>query len=239
MLAMVEGVRVGADTGRGATEEDERDDDEDDQEEGGDDEKAFDEEEFIYPSLSTHAEKETRDEESFDPILKTPKNSDDEGNGEENLGTNVGREEGNDEEEEEDELYRDVNLKDERNDEDDQEEGCDDEQASDEEEFIHPSLSTHAKEKTRDEENFDHILKTLENTDDEGNGDENLGINVGREEGQDEEYEEDELYKDVNVNLGRGIQMGDVHQTQEFEDSYMTLTPINPDGQQQSSSVSS
>nr|GEZ80178.1 hypothetical protein [Tanacetum cinerariifolium] len=53
---------------------------------------------------------EPRDEESFDPILKTPKDTDDEGNGEENLGMNVGREEGYDEEEEEDELYRDVNI---------------------------------------------------------------------------------------------------------------------------------
>nr|GEU48175.1 hypothetical protein [Tanacetum cinerariifolium] len=33
--------------------------------------------------------------------------------------------------------------------------------------------------------------------------------------------------------------MGDVHTTQEFEDSHVTLTPVNPDGQQQSSSVSS
>nr|GEU64668.1 hypothetical protein [Tanacetum cinerariifolium] len=64
-------------------------------------------------------------------------------------------------------------------------------------------------------------------------------MNVGKEEGQDEEDEEDELYKDVNINLGRGIQMGDVHMTQEFEDSHVTLTPVNPDGQQQSSSVSS
>nr|GFA24892.1 hypothetical protein [Tanacetum cinerariifolium] len=63
--------------------------------------------EFIHPSLSTHAEEETRDKESFDPIPKTPKNSDDEVNGEENIRTNVGREEGHDEEEEEDELYRD------------------------------------------------------------------------------------------------------------------------------------
>nr|GEY54189.1 hypothetical protein [Tanacetum cinerariifolium] len=91
-------------------QEDKGDDDEDDQEEGSDDEQAFDEEEFIYPSLSTHAKEETRDEESFDPILKTPKNTDVEGNGEEILGTNVGREEGHDEEEEEDELYRDVNI---------------------------------------------------------------------------------------------------------------------------------
>nr|GEY71685.1 hypothetical protein [Tanacetum cinerariifolium] len=121
----------------------------------------------------------------------------------------------------------------------DEEEGSDDEQASDEEEFIHPSLSTHDEEETRDGESFDPIPKTLKNTDDEGNGEENLGMNVGREEGQEEDDEEDELYRDVNINLGRGIQMGDVHQTQEFEDSQVTLTPVNPNGQQQSSSVSS
>nr|GEW47198.1 hypothetical protein [Tanacetum cinerariifolium] len=91
------------------SEDDEGDEEEDDEEEGSDDGQAFDEEEFIYPGLSTHAKEETRDEESFDPILKTPKNSDDEGNGEENLGINVGREEGHDEEEEEDELYKDQN----------------------------------------------------------------------------------------------------------------------------------
>nr|GEX14876.1 reverse transcriptase domain-containing protein [Tanacetum cinerariifolium] len=55
----------------------------------------------------TEYDEETRDEESFDPIPKTRKNSDDEGNSEEDLGLNVGREEGHDEEEEEDELYRD------------------------------------------------------------------------------------------------------------------------------------
>nr|GFA62524.1 hypothetical protein [Tanacetum cinerariifolium] len=87
---------------------------------------------------------------------------------------------------------------------------------------------------TRDEESFDPIPKTPENTDNEGNGEENLGTNVGREEGHDEEEEEDELYRDVNINLGRGIQT-----TQEFKDSHVTLTPVNSDGQQQSSSVSS
>nr|GEV01396.1 uncharacterized mitochondrial protein AtMg00810-like [Tanacetum cinerariifolium] len=119
------------------------------------------------------------------------------------------------------------------------EEGSDDEQASDEKEFTHPSLSTHAKEETRDEESFDPIPKTPKNTDDEGNGEENLGMNVGREEDQDEKDEEDELYRDVNINLGRDIQMADVHTTQEVEESYVTLTPVNPDGQQQSSSMSS
>nr|GEU43302.1 hypothetical protein [Tanacetum cinerariifolium] len=117
-------------------------------------------------------------------------------------------------------------------DEDDQEEGSVDEQPSDKEEVIHPILSTHAEEETRDDESFDPILKTPKNTDDEGNGEENLGINVDREEGHDEE--EDELYRDVNINLERPIQM-----TQEFEDSHVTLTSVNPDGQQQSSSVSS
>nr|GFB92174.1 hypothetical protein [Tanacetum cinerariifolium] len=34
-------------------------------------------------------------------------------------------------------------------------------------------------------------------------------------------------------NLGRGIQLGDVHTTQKVEDSHVTLTPVNPDGQQQ------
>nr|GEU59944.1 hypothetical protein [Tanacetum cinerariifolium] len=92
------------------SEEDEGDDDEDDEEKGGNDEQATIKEEFIHPSLSTHTTEETRDEESFDPISKTPEDSDDEANGEENLGINIGREEGHDEKEEEDELYKDVNI---------------------------------------------------------------------------------------------------------------------------------
>nr|GEY21195.1 hypothetical protein [Tanacetum cinerariifolium] len=65
-------------------------------------------------------------------------------------------------------------------------------------------------------------------------------MNVGDEEGQDAEDDNEELYRDVNINLeGRDVQMTDVHTTQEFEDTHVTLTPVNPDGQQQSSSVSS
>nr|GEW96387.1 hypothetical protein [Tanacetum cinerariifolium] len=65
-------------------------------------------------------------------------------------------------------------------------------------------------------------------------------MNVGKEEGQDEKDDEDELYRDVNINLERRVvQMADVHTTQEFEDSHVTLTSVNPDGQQQSSFVSS
>nr|GEU99941.1 retrovirus-related Pol polyprotein from transposon TNT 1-94 [Tanacetum cinerariifolium] len=147
------------------------------------------------------------------------KSTDDEGDDEGNDGGDDG-EEGNDNDDDQEDEWDD--------DEDDEEKGNDDEQASDGEEFIYPSLSTHAKEEPRDEESFDPIPKTPENSNDEGNGDGNLG----REEGHDEE--EDELYRDFNINLGRGIQT-----TQEFEDSHVTLTPVNPDGQQQSSSVSS
>nr|GEU33790.1 hypothetical protein [Tanacetum cinerariifolium] len=130
------------------------------------------------------------------------------------------RDDDDDDEQDDDEAQDDDDQEDEWNDKDDEEEGGDDEQASDEEEFIHPSLSTHADEETRDEESFDPIPKTPKNTDDEGNGEENLRTNVGREEGHDEEEEKDELYRDVNINLGRGIQM-----TQEFKDSHVTLTP--------------
>nr|GEX64754.1 uncharacterized mitochondrial protein AtMg00810-like [Tanacetum cinerariifolium] len=120
-------------------------------------------------------------------------------------------EEGNDDDDDDQE-------DDEDDDEDDEEKGNDDEQASDEEEFIHPSLSLHAEEEPKDEESFDPIPKTPKNSDDEGNG----KVNVGREEGDDEEEEEDELYRDVNINQGRGIQT-----TQEVEDSHVTLTPFS------------
>nr|GEZ46309.1 hypothetical protein [Tanacetum cinerariifolium] len=127
-------------------------------------------------------------------------------------------------------------------DDDDQVESNNDDQDSNEEgeEFIHPRLSVHDEKETNDEESFDPITKTLENTNDEGNGEENLGLNIDMDEGQDEEDEKDENYGDVNINLeGRVVQMADVHTTQEFKDSHVTLTPVNPDDQQQSSSVSS
>nr|GEU93574.1 monodehydroascorbate reductase [Tanacetum cinerariifolium] len=93
-------------------------------------------------------------------------------------------------------------------DDDNQDEGHGDDQDTDEEgeEFIHPKLSIHDEEETKEEESFDPIPRTPENSNDEE---------------------------------GRVVQMKDVHITQEFEDSHVTLTLVNPDGQQQSSSVSS
>nr|GEV89314.1 hypothetical protein [Tanacetum cinerariifolium] len=82
-------------------EDDDNDNDKEsiDDEEGGDDDQGYDEDE---------SNEETRDEESFDPIPQTPKNSKDEGDGEEDHGLNVGEEERHAEEEEEDELYRET-----------------------------------------------------------------------------------------------------------------------------------
>nr|GEU50862.1 KH domain-containing protein At1g09660/At1g09670 [Tanacetum cinerariifolium] len=60
---------------------------------------------------------------------------------------------------------------------------------------------------------------------DEGDDEEDQGLNVGEEEGHVEEEEEDELYRDVNINQGRGLQ-----ETLKVEDSHVTLTPVNPDG---------
>nr|GFC71457.1 hypothetical protein [Tanacetum cinerariifolium] len=49
-----------------------------------------------------------------------------------------------------------------------------------------------------------------------------------------EEEDADELYRDVNINQRRGLQV-----TQNVEDTHVTLTPVNPDGPQESSSMSS
>nr|GEV45537.1 retrovirus-related Pol polyprotein from transposon TNT 1-94 [Tanacetum cinerariifolium] len=110
---------------------------------------------------------------------------------------------------------------------------------NDGDDFVHPKLSIH-KEEAKDEESFDPIVQKPKNSDDKGNDDASLGLNVGSEEGQDAEDDNEELYSDVKINLeGRDVQMTDVHTTQEFEDTHVTLTLVNPDGQQQSSSVSS
>ncbi|GKA47650.1 hypothetical protein Tco_0740533 [Tanacetum coccineum] len=99
----------------------------------------------------------------------------------------------------------------------------------------------------------DNDEKSDEESDDESNKDSDekvQGANI-EEEGMDEEatHEEDEaneLCKDVNINLeGRYTMMTDaplpnVQGTQVIEDTYVIITAsINPEGQQQSSSVSS
>ncbi|GKB94102.1 hypothetical protein Tco_0980239 [Tanacetum coccineum] len=65
------------------------------------------------------------------------------------------------------------------------------------------------------------------------------------EENTNEDEEVDELYRDVNVNLeGRDTEMTNapsnfIQTTQVIEDTHVIITPVNPEGQQQSSFVSS
>nr|GEY47613.1 retrovirus-related Pol polyprotein from transposon TNT 1-94 [Tanacetum cinerariifolium] len=108
---------------------------------------------------------------------------------------------------------------------DDEEEGGDDKHESDDDE---------TDEETRDDESFDPISQTPKNSEDEGDGEEDQDLNIGEEERHVEEEEEDEIYRDININQRRGLQA-----SLEVEDSHVTLTLVNPDGQQESSSVSS
>ncbi|GKE72788.1 hypothetical protein Tco_1534829, partial [Tanacetum coccineum] len=118
-------------------------------------------------------------------------------------------------------------------DEDENAQANDDEEQTeskdDGDDFIHPKLITHDDEIIHEEE-----------TDEDDSFDPTLD--------EDAIYEEDqgnEAVKDTNTNLeGRDDVMTDVilpqvQATQEIEDTHVTLTLVNPDGQQQSSSVSS
>ncbi|GJY84930.1 hypothetical protein Tco_0498956 [Tanacetum coccineum] len=137
---------------------------------------------------------------------------------------------------------------------DDEEQGDDDEQTdsdNDGDDFVHPKFSTHDEE-DKEEDSFDPRVQTpshVESTDDEDSDEEIQDANVEgdkmNEEETNEEAEVDALYRDVNVNLeGRDTEMTDaprtiVQTTQVIEDTHVIITPVNPEGQQQSSSVSS
>nr|GEU75327.1 hypothetical protein [Tanacetum cinerariifolium] len=70
-------------------QEDEDDQDDDDQDDNDDDQGTNnDDDDFVHPKLSIH-EKEAKDEEIFDLIIQTPKNSDDEGNDDASLDTHM------------------------------------------------------------------------------------------------------------------------------------------------------
>ncbi|GKC34420.1 hypothetical protein Tco_1046804, partial [Tanacetum coccineum] len=159
----------------------------------------------------------------------------------------------------------DENARDDENDDkndDDENVHDDDDEAQTESEddgddFIHPKLTTHDDETTHEEETdeddtFDLIVHTpshVSSSDDEDSDNDVEGVDAeGEKLDEDATYVEDqgnEADKDTNANLeGRDDVMIDVilpqvQATQEIEDTHVTLTPVNPDGQQQSSSVSS
>nr|GEY78295.1 hypothetical protein [Tanacetum cinerariifolium] len=79
---------------RSDDQEDDDDQDDEDQDDNDDDQDTSnDDDNFVHPKLFIH-EEEAKDEESFDPIVQIPENSDDEGNDDASLGMNIGSEEG-------------------------------------------------------------------------------------------------------------------------------------------------
>nr|GFA55604.1 hypothetical protein [Tanacetum cinerariifolium] len=101
---------------------------------------------------------------------------------------------------------------------------------------VNESEGESEEEETRqeEEESFDPIPRTPEGSEDESNDEEDQELRLSKEVRIQEEEEADKLYRDVNINQGRGLQV-----TQNVEDSHVTLTPVNPDGPQESSSMSS
>nr|GFA59837.1 hypothetical protein [Tanacetum cinerariifolium] len=93
------------------------------------------------------------------------------------------------------------------------------------------------EEETSEEEegSFDPIPRTPEDSEKESDDEEEQESRLSEEARiQEEEEDADELYRDVNINQGRGLQV-----TQNVKDTHVTLTLVNPDGPQESSSMSS
>ncbi|GKD74831.1 hypothetical protein Tco_1333113 [Tanacetum coccineum] len=119
-----------------------------------------------------------------------------------------------DDQEHDDDANDDAQDKDDQDDEnqDDANEQTDSDNNGDD--FVHPKFSTHDEEE-REEEGFDPRVQTpshVESTDDEDDDEEVQGMNIEGEEldeeANNEESEENELYRDLNVNLeGRDVEM--------------------------------
>ncbi|GJZ56907.1 hypothetical protein Tco_0612401 [Tanacetum coccineum] len=119
------------------------------------------------------------------------------------------------------------------------------ESEDDGDDFIHPKLTTHDDETTHEEETdeddtFDPIVHTpshVLSSDDEDSDNEVEGVDVeGEKADEDATYVEDQGNE---VDVMTDVVLPQVQVTQEIEDTHVTLTLVNPDGQQHSSYVSS
>nr|GEW53235.1 hypothetical protein [Tanacetum cinerariifolium] len=89
-------------------------------------------------------------------------------------------------------------------------------------------------EEGNDDDDDQEVIRDDDKDDEEEGGDDEQEYD---DDESDEETRDEESFDpipDVNINQGKGLQT-----TLDVEDSHVTLTPVNPDGQQQSSSVSS
>ncbi|GJT32705.1 retrovirus-related pol polyprotein from transposon TNT 1-94 [Tanacetum coccineum] len=108
-------------------------------------------------------------------------------------------------------------------------------------EFVPLKFTTHDEEK-KEEDSFDprvHTPSHYESSDDEAH--DNVAQGGNDVEAINEEVPVQEVSRDENVNLeGRDTEMTETrHTTQVIEDTHVTLTLVNPDGQQKISSLSS
>nr|GFA71127.1 hypothetical protein [Tanacetum cinerariifolium] len=95
--------------------------------------------------------------------------------------------------------------------------------------------SKEEKETSEEEEgSFDLIPRTPKDSENESDDEEEQESRLSEEARIKEEEDVEELYHDVNINQGRGLQV-----TQSVEDTHVILTPVNPDDPQESSSMSS
>nr|GEZ92713.1 hypothetical protein [Tanacetum cinerariifolium] len=162
-----------------------------------------------------------REESEGDKTDESDDRSDD-GNDDDNDETvKAGSDKDDDDNDDEEELVK--------NDDEDTESGKGDDEVSE-------SKRESDEEETRQEEekSFDPIPRTPEGSEEEGSDEEDQELRLSEEARIQKEEEADELYRNVDINQGRGLQV-----TQNIEYSHVTLTPVHPDGPQESSSVSS
>ncbi|GKF09164.1 hypothetical protein Tco_0043388, partial [Tanacetum coccineum] len=190
---------------------------------------------------SSHASSSGADEgtgESSDDDQDDEQAQDDEDAGKNDVNETTQDDDHDDDEKVQDDDEHDV---DETVQEDDDEEQT--ESDDDGDDFVHPKLTTHDDDIIH-EEDTDEDDSSISSSDDEDSDNEDEGTNVEGAK-SDEEDQGNEAVEDTNTDLdGRDAEMTDVilpqvQATQEIEDTHVTLTPVNPDGQQQSSSVSS
>nr|GFC53194.1 hypothetical protein [Tanacetum cinerariifolium] len=110
----------------------------------------------------------------------------------------------------------------------------DDDDDQNEAEKVNDDDDNEEEEPRLEEESFDPIPRTPEDNEDDDNNEEDQGLRIGEEERMQEDEGTDELYRDVDINQGRGLQV-----SQETEDSHVILTPTQSDAQQENSSTSS
>nr|GFC62594.1 hypothetical protein [Tanacetum cinerariifolium] len=81
------------------------------------------------------------------------------------------------------------------------------EETKSDEESVEEETKEEEEEEEEEEESFDLIPRTPEDSKDDSNGEEDQGLRVSEEQRLIKEQEADELYRDVDINQGRGLQV--------------------------------